>query len=322
MIQEEAFRCKSITEKLLDFSRCNDIKRERTDLAGLIQGVVDMIRHIGKYRGKTIVFQPRRGDPGPCGRPGDQAGRPEPGRSTRWTRWSSGGTLRIEARHNQGMAEMVFTDDGCGMAADVLENIFEPFFTRRATARGRGWGCRSRTGSSASITARSPRPAQAKGRARRSGSACRSTRRRSATDPGGRETGARASLARPRRLTASHENDTRRFADGPHGPSRSPDARTSLEGIREEVMIEKSRRGGLRILFADDEAHLRDLMQMELPRLGHEVTVCPDGTAASRPLENAGRSTPPCSTSRCRASPASRSWSRSASSAPTPRSSS
>ena len=38
-------------------------------------------------------------------------------------------------------------------------------------------------------------------------------------------------------------------------------------------------------MFADDEAHLRDLMQMELPRLGHEVTVCPDGTAALRALE-------------------------------------
>jgi DNA-binding NtrC family response regulator len=49
--------------------------------------------------------------------------------------------------------------------------------------------------------------------------------------------------------------------------------------------MEKSRQGGLRILFADDEAHLRDLMQMELPRLGHEVTVCPDGTAALRALE-------------------------------------
>ena len=49
--------------------------------------------------------------------------------------------------------------------------------------------------------------------------------------------------------------------------------------------MEKSRQGGLRILFADDEAHLRDLMQMELPRLGHEVTVCPDGTAAIRALE-------------------------------------
>ncbi len=49
--------------------------------------------------------------------------------------------------------------------------------------------------------------------------------------------------------------------------------------------MEKSRQGGLRILFADDESHLRDLMQMELPRLGHEVTVCQDGTAAMRALE-------------------------------------
>ncbi len=50
-------------------------------------------------------------------------------------------------------------------------------------------------------------------------------------------------------------------------------------------MMERSRQGGLRILFADDEAHLRDLMQMELPRLGHDVTVGPDGAAALRALE-------------------------------------
>src|SRR4051812_48835828 len=49
--------------------------------------------------------------------------------------------------------------------------------------------------------------------------------------------------------------------------------------------MEKTHQGGLRILFADDEAHLRDLMQMELPRIGHEVTVCPDGTAAVKALE-------------------------------------
>ena len=80
MIQEEAFRCKSITEKLLDFSRCADIQRERTDLAGLIQGVVEMIRHMGKYRGKHDRLPAPRGGHGPRRQPGDQAGRPEPGR--------------------------------------------------------------------------------------------------------------------------------------------------------------------------------------------------------------------------------------------------
>jgi signal transduction histidine kinase len=35
---------------------------------------------------------------------------------------------------------MIFADDGCGMAADVLENIFEPFFTRRRVGKGTGLG--------------------------------------------------------------------------------------------------------------------------------------------------------------------------------------
>jgi signal transduction histidine kinase len=139
MIQEEAFRCKSITEKLLDFSRCNDIKRERTDLAGLIQSVVDMIRHIGKYRGKTIVFQPREAVMAHVDAQEvkqvvlnlvvNALDSMEPG-----------GVLRIEARYDHGMAEMAFADNGCGMSADVLENIFEPFFTRRRVGKGTGLG--------------------------------------------------------------------------------------------------------------------------------------------------------------------------------------
>jgi len=41
----------------------------------------------------------------------------------------------------------------------------------------------------------------------------------------------------------------------------------------------------LRVLFVDDEVPLQELMQAELPRLGHEVTVCPNGRAALKALE-------------------------------------
>ena len=41
----------------------------------------------------------------------------------------------------------------------------------------------------------------------------------------------------------------------------------------------------LRILFADDERSLQEVMRSELPRLGHEVTVCPDGKSAIQALE-------------------------------------
>jgi DNA-binding NtrC family response regulator len=36
----------------------------------------------------------------------------------------------------------------------------------------------------------------------------------------------------------------------------------------------------LRVLFVDDEASLQEFMRLELPRLGHEVVVCPDGRTA------------------------------------------
>jgi two-component system NtrC family sensor kinase len=139
MIQEEAFRCKSITEKLLDFSRCADIQRERTDMAGLIQGVVEMIRHMGKYRGKRIIFQPREAVMAHVDSQEIKqvvlnlvvnaldSMEPE-------------GTLRIDMRHFEGMAELVFADDGCGMSAEVLENIFEPFYTKRKVGKGTGLG--------------------------------------------------------------------------------------------------------------------------------------------------------------------------------------
>ena len=41
----------------------------------------------------------------------------------------------------------------------------------------------------------------------------------------------------------------------------------------------------LKLLFADDERSLQELMKMELPRMGHDVTVCPDGLTAVAALE-------------------------------------
>ena len=41
----------------------------------------------------------------------------------------------------------------------------------------------------------------------------------------------------------------------------------------------------LKLLFADDERSLQELMRLELPRMGHEVTVCPDGSTALAALD-------------------------------------
>jgi signal transduction histidine kinase len=139
MMQEEAFRCKKITQRLLEFSRGGERRREATDLNELIQSVLDVVQHLQNCKGKKLAYEP-------------------PGRLIAWVNadevkqvvlnlvvnaldsMDDGGTLTIKLRQRDGMAELVFQDTGCGMTAEVLENIFEPFFTRSRTGKGTGLG--------------------------------------------------------------------------------------------------------------------------------------------------------------------------------------
>lgn len=51
-----------------------------------------------------------------------------------------GGVIRIEARRAGPQAEIVFSDDGAGMAEEVRRRAFEPFFTTRRNQGGTGLG--------------------------------------------------------------------------------------------------------------------------------------------------------------------------------------
>jgi signal transduction histidine kinase len=139
MIQQEAFRCKAITQRLLEFSRGGERHREPADLVEIIQAVLDMVQHLQNGKGKQIIFEP----------------------TSRLVAWvnaqeiksvvlnlvvnaldsmDEGGTLHIHLGRKDHMAEIEFADTGCGMSPEILENIFEPFFTRSRTGKGTGLG--------------------------------------------------------------------------------------------------------------------------------------------------------------------------------------
>jgi signal transduction histidine kinase len=144
-ILDEAFRCKRITERLLEVSRGGDGSREPIDLVELVQSVIQVAQPLQSCQGKTIAFKPTE-------------------RLVAWVNadeiksvvlnlvvnalesMDEEGTLTIRleqwpSRNGGGpVAELKFSDTGCGMPAEVLENIFEPFFTRNRSGKGTGLG--------------------------------------------------------------------------------------------------------------------------------------------------------------------------------------
>ncbi|QJX00187.1 sensor histidine kinase [Frigoriglobus tundricola] len=139
MIQQEALRCKDITQKLLDFSRTGDRRKEPTDLTGLVRGVLEVARHLPSSRGKAVAFEPAGYIVAPVNS--------QDLKSVilnlvvnALDSMEDGGRLAITLAAGGGYAELVFTDTGCGMSPDVLQNIFEPFFTKSRTGKGTGLG--------------------------------------------------------------------------------------------------------------------------------------------------------------------------------------
>ncbi len=139
MVQDEAFRCKEITEKLLDFSRIGQVKRQNTDLRGLVQGVIDMVGHLGRYQQKRIEFVCDELVVAPLNAP--EIKQVVLNLLTNaLDSLEEDGTVEIELCVREGFAELTFTDDGCGMELEVMEHIFKPFFSRRRAGQGTGLG--------------------------------------------------------------------------------------------------------------------------------------------------------------------------------------
>ncbi|QEL16584.1 sensor histidine kinase [Limnoglobus roseus] len=138
VIQQEAFRCKQITQKLLDFSRSGEGRRESTDLGRLIQDVIDVARPLPNCRGKSIEFNPVYVV---------AAVNPPDMKSVvlnlvvnALDSMDEGGVLSIAAARQGEFVELLFQDTGCGMTPEVLQNLFEPFYTRKRTGNGTGLG--------------------------------------------------------------------------------------------------------------------------------------------------------------------------------------
>lgn len=139
-IQDEAFRCKGITERLLDFSRLGEAQRkQQTDVSECVSDVVELVRHLGQYRNHRIRLDGQQDVEAWVS-------------STEFKQVvlnlltnsldasGEGQEVRLRLSSDKQQFYLVIEDDGCGMTEEVKSHLFEPFFTRRRDGRGTGLG--------------------------------------------------------------------------------------------------------------------------------------------------------------------------------------
>lgn len=144
LLVDEANRCKKIIGNLLDFARQNRVQFEATNLADLVQRVVE-----------TSLVALRDTEPGlriECESPPDleadidrdQIGQVLTNLVKNGIEAMEGqpGVVRLEARVGGDVGRILFTvsDQGHGIPVEARDQVFQPFFTTKSLGRGTGLG--------------------------------------------------------------------------------------------------------------------------------------------------------------------------------------
>jgi two-component system NtrC family sensor kinase len=140
LIRSEAFRCKSITMGLLDFSRTRTSQRVMINLADVVSSAGRLLSH--QKRSPEVEFKlevapdlhPVSGDPGQLQQAVIALA------TNALDAMGDSGSLSIIARNNGDHVTIEVSDTGVGIPAENLAKIFEPFFTTKEIGRGTGLG--------------------------------------------------------------------------------------------------------------------------------------------------------------------------------------
>jgi two-component system NtrC family sensor kinase len=140
LIRSEAFRCKTITNGLLDFSRSRASQQVPVNVSEIIDRAATLVSH--QRRGERINVQvssdanllPVLGDP-------VQLQQAVIALATNAIdAMPFGGELKISARNDGRSVLIDVADSGIGIPPENLQKIFEPFFTTKEPGQGTGLG--------------------------------------------------------------------------------------------------------------------------------------------------------------------------------------
>ncbi len=140
LIRSEAFRCKSITTGLLDFSRVRTGNRHEIDVGEVIKSSANLLLH--QKRGDNIQFKLEIDEDLPLIKADEgliqQAVIALAANAI--DAMPEGGTLTFKTYAEKRRLVIEIKDTGIGIEPEDVSKIFEPFFTTKEVGKGTGLG--------------------------------------------------------------------------------------------------------------------------------------------------------------------------------------
>lgn len=140
LIRSEAFRCKSITNGLLDFSRVRSGNRFPIDIPLVLKSAARLIAHQKRGDDIQIKFEIEENLPLVNADEGQLQQAIIALSTNSIDAMPDGGTLVYRAFRQTNRLIIEVQDSGHGIAPDDLSKIFEPFFTTKEVGKGTGLG--------------------------------------------------------------------------------------------------------------------------------------------------------------------------------------
>ncbi len=140
LIKSEAFRCKTITTDLLNFSRVRSGDRTPVDAGEIIRSAANLVSHQNRGQGiiQEIDIQP---DLPPISADGGHIQQAIIALATNGIdAMPDGGKLTFRAFANGSRVVIEVADSGAGILPENMSKVFEPFFTTKEVGKGTGLG--------------------------------------------------------------------------------------------------------------------------------------------------------------------------------------
>lgn len=140
LIRSEAFRCKTITNGLLDFSRTRATEHMLVDVSDVISSAARLLLHQERSDNVKIEIETANDLPPVSGDSGQLQQAVIALATNAIDAMPEGGTLKISSRNHQRDVYIEVSDTGVGIPQENLSRIFEPFFTTKEIGKGTGLG--------------------------------------------------------------------------------------------------------------------------------------------------------------------------------------